>query len=158
MSERNVIHENFHTKHSVLTAPDEHMPYIIQLHIMSLRWTYYEQMKQQNIWSEKETETDRERQRQRQTEWDREPPSNNHKLGVGGRLAELSPDVHGEEGAGAVEDGVQVAHQRRYHHRHHQTPSPWKSNTAADGNCDDNGGDNDGEMMMMITMMVTSGN
>ncbi len=51
MSEWNVIHENFHTKHSVLTAPDEHMPYIIQLHIMSIRWAYYEQMKQQNIWS-----------------------------------------------------------------------------------------------------------
>ena len=28
MSESNVIHENFHTKHSVFTAPDEHMPYI----------------------------------------------------------------------------------------------------------------------------------
>ena len=45
MSEWNVIHENFHT------APDEHMPYIIQLHIMSLRWAYCEQMKQQNIGS-----------------------------------------------------------------------------------------------------------
>ena len=31
MSEWIVIHENFHTKHSVLTAPDEHMPYMIQL-------------------------------------------------------------------------------------------------------------------------------
>ena len=51
MSEWNVIHENFATKHSVLTAPDEHMPYIIQLHIMSIRRAYYEQMKQQNIWS-----------------------------------------------------------------------------------------------------------
>ena len=51
MSEWKVIRENFHTKHSVLTAPDEHMPYIIQLHIMSIRWAYYEQMKQQNIWS-----------------------------------------------------------------------------------------------------------
>ena len=51
MSEWNVIHENVHTKPSVLTAPDEHMPYIIQLHIMSIRWAYYEQMKQQNIWS-----------------------------------------------------------------------------------------------------------
>ena len=51
MNEWNVILENFHTKHSVLTAPDEHMPYIIQLHIMSIRWAYYEQMKQQNIWS-----------------------------------------------------------------------------------------------------------
>ena len=28
MSEWNVIHENFHTKHSALTAPDEHMRYI----------------------------------------------------------------------------------------------------------------------------------
>ena len=35
MSEWNVTHENFHTKHSVLTAPEEHMPYIIQLHIMA---------------------------------------------------------------------------------------------------------------------------
>ena len=35
MSEYNFIHENFRTKHSVFTAPDEHMPYIIQLHIMS---------------------------------------------------------------------------------------------------------------------------
>ena len=51
MSEWNVIHENFHTKHSVLTAPDEHMPYIIQLQIMSIRWAYYQEMKQQNIWS-----------------------------------------------------------------------------------------------------------
>ena len=51
MSEWIVIHENFHTKHSLLTAPDEHMPYIIQLHIMSIQWAYYEQMKQQNIWS-----------------------------------------------------------------------------------------------------------
>ena len=60
MSEWNVIHENFHTKHSVLTAADEHMPYIIQLHIMSIQWAYYEQMKQQNqfIWlvSEKKAE------------------------------------------------------------------------------------------------------
>ena len=34
---KHVIHENFHTKHSVLTASDEHMLYIIQLHIMSIR-------------------------------------------------------------------------------------------------------------------------
>ena len=51
MSEWNIVHENFHTKHSVLTAPDEHMPYVIQFHIMSIQWAYYEQMKQQNIWS-----------------------------------------------------------------------------------------------------------
>ena len=30
---------------------NEHMPYIIQLHIISIRWAYYEQIKQQNIWS-----------------------------------------------------------------------------------------------------------
>ena len=35
----------------VLTAPNEHMPYIIQLDIMSILWAYCEQMKQQNIWS-----------------------------------------------------------------------------------------------------------
>ena len=46
-----VMHDNFHTKHSVLTAPDEHMPHIIQLHIMSIRWIYYEQMKQQNMYT-----------------------------------------------------------------------------------------------------------
>ena len=51
MSDWNVIHENVYTKHNVLTAPDEHMPYIIELHIMGLRWAYYEQMKQRNIWS-----------------------------------------------------------------------------------------------------------
>ena len=28
-----------------------YMPYFTQLHIMSIRWAYYEQMKQQNIWS-----------------------------------------------------------------------------------------------------------
>ena len=37
MSERNVIHENFHTKHSVFTVPDKHVPYIIQLHIVSIQ-------------------------------------------------------------------------------------------------------------------------
>ena len=54
MSDWNVIYENSLTKHSVLTAPDEQlrdMPYIIQLHILSIRWAYYEQMKQQDIWS-----------------------------------------------------------------------------------------------------------
>ena len=55
MSEWNVIYENFHTKHSVLTAPDEHMPYIIQLHIMS-KWST--RTSDQFIWlvSEKKTE------------------------------------------------------------------------------------------------------
>ena len=55
MSEWNVIHENFHTKHSVLTAPDAHMPYIIQLHIMS-KWS--SRTSDQFIWlvSEKKTE------------------------------------------------------------------------------------------------------
>ena len=55
MSVWNVIRENFHTKHSVLTAPDEHMPYIIQLHIMS-KWS--SRTSDQFIWlvSEKRTE------------------------------------------------------------------------------------------------------
>ena len=40
MSEWNVKHVNFHTKHSVLIAPNEHMPYIIQLHehMVSILW------------------------------------------------------------------------------------------------------------------------
>jgi len=61
MSEWNVIHENFHTKHSVLTAPDEHMPYIIQFwDIMSIQPA--------NKAAEhliRDRQTDRQRQRQR---------------------------------------------------------------------------------------------
>ena len=63
MSEWNLIHENFHTKHSMLTAPDEHMSYIIQLHKL---WAYGEHVmskwssrtSDQFIWlvSEKKTE------------------------------------------------------------------------------------------------------
>ena len=56
------MHENFHTKHSVLTAPDEHMPYIIQLHIMSIRERERERER------ETETETERERERERERE------------------------------------------------------------------------------------------
>ena len=37
MHEWNVIHENFHAKHNMFTAPDEHMPSIIQLHVMSMQ-------------------------------------------------------------------------------------------------------------------------
>ena len=29
------------TQNSMLTVPDEHMPYIIQLHIMIIRWAHY---------------------------------------------------------------------------------------------------------------------
>ena len=84
-----VIHENFHTKHSRLTAPDEHMPYIIQLHIMSIRWAYYEQMKQQNIWSvhmfrERDRETDTQTDTDTQTETGRQTGGQNivyHNLG-----------------------------------------------------------------------------
>ena len=44
MSEWSVIFKKKNPlKHSVFTAPDEHMPYIIQLHIMSIRWAYYEE-------------------------------------------------------------------------------------------------------------------
>ena len=37
MNEWNVMHENFDTNNSVFTVPEEHMPYIIQLHIMSIQ-------------------------------------------------------------------------------------------------------------------------
>ena len=56
MSERNVIHENFHTKHSVLTAPDEHMPYISQRERQSDRQTNRERETE----THRETETDRQ--------------------------------------------------------------------------------------------------
>lgn len=47
------------------------------------------------------------------------PPSD-HEFLLGGGAAYLGVDVHGEQGAGAVEDGGQGAHQRRHHHRQHQ--------------------------------------
>ena len=72
MSEWNVIYENFHTKHSVLTAPDEHMPYIIQLHIMSIRWAYYEQMKHRETQKERQREKLTQRERQRHTQRQRQ--------------------------------------------------------------------------------------
>ena len=78
MSEWNVIHENFHTKHSVLTAPDKYMPFSY------IFWAYGEHImnkgssrtSDQFIWlvSEKKTEAvnayliknrDREKQRDR---------------------------------------------------------------------------------------------
>ena len=64
MSEWNVIHENFHTKHSVLTAPDKYMPFSY------IFWAYGEHImnkgssrtSDQFIWlvSEKKTEAERE--------------------------------------------------------------------------------------------------
>ena len=36
MTECNVIHENFHTKHSVFTAPDAHM-HTSLLYVMSIQ-------------------------------------------------------------------------------------------------------------------------
>lgn len=37
----------------------------------------------------------------------------------------MAPEVHGEDGAGAVEDGRQGGHQGRDHHGHHEPPEPW---------------------------------
>ena len=65
MSEWNVIHKYFHTEHSMLTAPDEHMPYIIQLHIMSIRWAYYEQDRQTDRDREKDNYTDEQRHKEK---------------------------------------------------------------------------------------------
>ena len=64
-----------HKKHSVLTEPDEHMPYIIRLHIMSKRSGI---TSGQFIWlvSENKTEavnpylTDRDKETHRETETD----------------------------------------------------------------------------------------
>lgn len=43
-------------------------------------------------------------------------PSCNHELLLGCSLPDLGVDVHGEEGAGAVEDGGQRAHERGHHY------------------------------------------
>ena len=58
MSERNVRHENFHTKHSVFIAPDAHM------HTSVINELYRER--------ERERERDRDRDRDRDRERDRE--------------------------------------------------------------------------------------
>lgn len=38
----------------------------------------------------------------------------------------MFPEVHGENGAGAIKDGSQGGHESCYHHRHHQAPESWK--------------------------------
>ena len=40
-----------------------------------------------------------------------EHPAHDHELPHAGLLAEVAVDVHGEEGAGRVEDGGQVRHE-----------------------------------------------
>ena len=47
----------------MFTAPDEHMPYIIQLHIMSIQPADNRQRQRQ-----RETETDRDRGREKERE------------------------------------------------------------------------------------------
>lgn len=42
-------------------------------------------------------------------------PGRDHELPLRGCRPDLGVDVHGEEGAGAVEDGGQGAHERRQH-------------------------------------------
>ena len=50
----------------MFTAPDEHMPYIIQLHIMSI------QHREREREGGRERQTDRQTDKQRQTDRDRE--------------------------------------------------------------------------------------
>ena len=69
MSEWNVTHENFHSKHSVFTAPDEHMPHIIQLDIMSIQPA---NKTAEHLIRERERETERQRERQTETQTDRD--------------------------------------------------------------------------------------
>lgn len=47
-------------------------------------------------------------------------PAGDHELPFAGFAADLGVDVHGEEGAGAVEDGGERAHQRGQHHGEHE--------------------------------------
>lgn len=52
-------------------------------------------------------------------------PSCDHELFLRCSLPDLGVDVHGEEGAGAVEDGGQGAHERGQHDRQHQASQSW---------------------------------
>lgn len=53
-------------------------------------------------------------------------PSCDHELFLRGFLPDLGVDVHGEEGAGTVEDGGQRAHERGQHDRQHQASQSWE--------------------------------
>lgn len=53
-------------------------------------------------------------------------PANDHEFPLGTTRPELFPEVHGENGAGTIEDGSQGGHKRCYHHGHHQAPESWK--------------------------------
>ena len=70
MSEWHVTHENFHTKHSMFTAPDEHM-------LTSLSYTLWAS-NQQGSWTSDQFMTNIGKQREiqkqtdRQTDWDRQ--------------------------------------------------------------------------------------
>lgn len=59
-------------------------------------------------------------------------PASDHQLPFGGPFPDFGVDVHGEERAGAVEDGGQRAHQRGQHDGQHQSSQPW-SGTQEDG-------------------------
>lgn len=54
----------------------------------------------------------------------RTSPAHNQELSLAGLRPDASPDVHGEQGAAAVEDGGQRGHEGSQHHRQHQTPQP----------------------------------
>lgn len=52
-------------------------------------------------------------------------PAYYHELPLSRSGSESLPHVHGENGAGAVEDGGQGGHEGSDHHSHHQTSQPW---------------------------------
>ena len=46
-------------------------------------------------------------------------PANDHQLPLSGSGPESLPQIHGENGAGTVEDGGEGGHEGRDHHSHH---------------------------------------
>ena len=60
-------------------------------------------------------------------------PSHQQQLPLARTGPQPPPDVHGEEGAAAVEDGGQRGHERSHHHSDHQPPQTWGRGT---GHCD----------------------
>lgn len=53
-------------------------------------------------------------------------PAHHHQLLLCGPPAETLPHVDGEQGAAAVEDGGEGAHEGRHDHRDHQAPQTWE--------------------------------
>lgn len=60
-------------------------------------------------------------------------PAHHHQLLLCCLPAEALPHVDGEQGAAAVEDGGERAHEGRHDHGNHQAPQTWGEVSGSDG-------------------------